>query len=163
LQEFEGKKLVSAAAASADVESAIETPEKAAAEAAYKETLERLGRALSGKIASARLSARLTESPACLVAGEAGISLRMARMLKEAGQQNPFATLPILEINARHPLVERLKEADDEARFGELAQLLHDQAVLAEGGQLEDPAGFVRQLNKLLVEGLQPKSRIVLG
>ena len=110
VHEFDGKKLASAASASADVTSAIKTPEQTAAEATYKDTLARLGKALAGKIASASLSARLTDSPACLVAGEFGLSLRMGRILKQAGQTNPFATLPILEVNPEHPLVQRLKE-----------------------------------------------------
>ena len=163
LPEFEGKKLESVARAAADVESVIETADKAVAESAYKDTLERLQKALAGRIATAKLSGRLTESPACLVAGEHGISLRMARILKQAGQANPFATLPILELNPQHPLVERLKETGDETAFAELARLLHDQAVLAEGGQLDDPAAFVKQVNKLMLEGLAPKSKILLG
>jgi molecular chaperone HtpG len=163
LHEFEGKKLESAASAGADVESLIDTPEKSAAESAYKETLERLQKALAGKIASAKLSGRLTESPACLVAGEHGISLRMARILKQAGQKDPFGTLPILELNAQHPLVQRLKDAAGDEAFTDLAHLLHDQAVLAEGGQLEDPAAFVKQINKLMLEGLSAKPKILLG
>jgi len=150
LREFEGKKLDSVASAAADVESVIDTPEKAAAESAYKDTLERLQKVLPGKISAAKISGRLTESPACLVAGENDISLRMARMLKQAGQTNPFATLPILELNAQHPLVQRLKDAADDAAFSDLAHLLHDQAVLAEGGQLEDPAAFVKQINNIV-------------
>ena len=163
LPEFEGKKLESVASAAADVESVIDTPEKAAEESAYKDTLERLQKVLTGKIAAAKLSARLTESPACLVAGEHGISLRMARILKQAGQANPFGTLPILELNGGHPLVQRLKDAADENAFSDLAHLLHDQAVLAEGGQLEDPAAFVKQINKLMLEGLGSKPKILLG
>jgi len=163
LHEFEGKKLESVARAAADVESVIETADKAAAESAYKDTLERLQKALAGRIASAKVSGRLTESPACLVAGEHGISLRMARILKQAGQANPFATLPILELNPQHPLVQRLRETSDEAAFSNLARLLHDQAVLAEGGQLDDPAAFVKQVNQLMLEGLAPKSKILLG
>ena len=163
LREFEGKKLDSVASAAADVESVIDTPEKAAAESAYKDTLERLQKVLPGKISAAKISGRLTESPACLVAGENDISLRMARMLKQAGQANPFATLPILELNAQHPLVRRLKDTADDAAFSDLAHLLHDQAVLAEGGQLEDPAAFVRQINKLMLEGLDSKPKILLG
>ncbi|MDR3418711.1 MAG: molecular chaperone HtpG [Nevskia sp.] len=163
LREFQGRKLESVARAAADVESVIETPERAAAESVYKDTLARLQKALAGRIASAKLSARLTESPACLVAGEHGISLRMARILKQAGQPDPFATLPILELNPGHPLVARLKDADDDASFAELGQLLYDQAVLADGGQLEDPAAFVKQINRLLLEGLSAKPRILLG
>jgi molecular chaperone HtpG len=163
LHDYEGKPLASVARAAADVEPVIETADKALTESAYKDTLERLAKALAGKVASAQLSGRLTESPACLVAGEHGLSLRMARMLKAAGQQNPLASAPILELNPRHPLVERLKDTADQARFAELAQLLHDQAVLAEGGQLDDPAAFVRQVNRMIVEGFTAAPKIILG
>jgi len=163
LHEFEGKSLANVASAAAEVASAIETPEKAANESAFKDTLERLGKTLSGKIASARISARLTDSPAVLVAGEFGVSLRMGRILKQAGQNNPFATPPILEVNAKHPLVERLKGTADDAAFGELAHVLYDQAMLAEGGELEDPATFVRRVNRLIVEGLAAQPKIILS
>jgi len=163
LHEFEGKPLASAASASADVAAAIETPDQALAETAYKDSLERLKKALEGKIESARISSRLTDSPACLVAGEYGVSLRMSRILKQAGQNMPFAMLPILEVNPKHPLIERMKDTGDEAAFGELALVLFDQALLAEGGELADPAGFVRRVNRLIVEGLAEKSKIILS
>ena len=163
LHEFEGKTLTNVASAAADVSSAIETPEKAAAESTYKDTVERLGKALLGKIASARVTGRLTDSPAVLVAGEFGVSLRMNRILKQAGQNNPFATLPILELNPKHALVERLKDTADDAAFSELAHVLYDQAMLAEGGDLEDPAIFVRRVNKLIVEGLAAAPKIILS
>jgi molecular chaperone HtpG len=163
LHEFEGKPLANVATAGADLASAIQSPDKAAAESAYKETLERLGKILAGKIASARVSGRLTESPAVLVAGEFGVSLRMGRILKQAGQNNPFATLPILELNPTHPLVERLKGAADEAAFADLAHLLYDQAMLSEGGELEDPVAFVRRVNRLIVEGLAAAPKIILS
>jgi molecular chaperone HtpG len=163
LHEFEGKSLVNAASAAAEVASAIETPDKAAAESAYKEALERLDKVLVGKIASARVSGRLTESPAVLVAGEFGMSLRMGRILKQAGQSNPFATLPILEINPKHPLVERLKTAADDAAFADLAHVLYDQAMLSEGGELEDPVSFVHRVNRLIVEGLSASPKIILS
>jgi len=163
LHEFEGKTLTNVASAAADVTSAIETPEKAAAESNYKDTVERLGKALLGKIASARISSRLTDSPAVLVAGEFGVSLRMGRILKQAGQNNPFATLPILELNPKHVLVERLKETADDAAFSDLGHVLYDQAMLAEGGDLDDPAIFVRRVNKLIVEGLAAAPKIVLS
>ncbi|TAM24438.1 MAG: molecular chaperone HtpG, partial [Nevskiaceae bacterium] len=162
LREFEGKKLDSVARSAKDIESAIETPEKAANESAYKDTLERLKKVLAGKVGDVRLSARLTESPACLVADEYGMSLRMARMMKAAGQNMPFGGQPIFEINAGHPLVARLKDSADETSFAELAELLHDQAVLAEGGQLDDPASFVKRLNKLILDGLSDKPRLIL-
>ncbi len=163
LHEFEGKSLTNVASAAADIASAIETPDKAAAESAYKDTLERLGKTLLGKIASARVSTRLTESPAVLVAGEFGISLRMNRILKQAGQNNPFATLPIFELNPKHPLVERLKSTEDEAAFADLAHVLYDQAMLAEGAELEDPARFVQRINKLIVEGISAAPKIILS
>ena len=163
LHEFEGKTLANVASSAADVASAIETPEKAAAESAFKDTAERLGKILSGKIASARVSARLTDSPAVLVAGEFGVSLRMGRILKQAGQSNPFATLPILELNPKHPLVERLGGTADDAAFADLAHVLYDQAMLAEGGELDDPATFVRRVNRLIVEGLAAQPKIILS
>jgi molecular chaperone HtpG len=163
LHEFEGKTLTNVASAAADVASAIETPEKAAAESTFKDTVERLGKALLGKIASARVSGRLTDSPAVLVAGEFGLSLRMGRILKQAGQSNPFATLPVLELNPKHALVQRLKETTDDAAFADLAHVLYDQAMLAEGGELDDPAIFVRRINKLIVEGLAAQPKIILG
>ena len=163
LHEFEGKNLANVSTAAADVASAIETPEKAANESTYKETLERLGKALSGKIANAAISSRLTDSPAVLVAGEFGMSLRMNRILKQAGQSNPFSMPPILEINPKHPLVERLKSITEEAAFGELAHVLYDQAMLAEGGELDDPVEFVRRVNRLIVEGMGEQSKIILG
>ena len=163
LHEFAGKPLANVASSAADVESAIETPEKAAAESAFKDTVERLGKVLLGKIASAQVSARLTDSPAVLIAGEFGMSLRMNRILKQAGQSNPFATLPILELNPKHPLVLRLRESVDDGAFADLAHVLYDQAMLAEGGELDDPAIFVRRVNRLIVEGLAAQPKIILG
>jgi molecular chaperone HtpG len=163
LHEFEGKSLANAASSAADVASAIETPEKAAAESAFKDTTERLVKVLTGKIAAAQVSARLTDSPAVLVAGEFGMSLRMGRILKQAGQNNPFATLPNLELNPKHPLIERLRDTADEAAFADLAHVLYDQAMLAEGGELDDPAIFVRRVNRLIVEGVPEKPKIILS
>jgi len=163
LHEFQGKPLANVSSSGADVASAIETPEKAAAESAFKETAERLAKVLSGKIASAQVSARLTESPAVLVAGEFGMSLRMGRILKQAGQNNPFATLPILELNPTHPLTLRLRDTADEAAFADLAHVLYDQAMLAEGGELDDPATFVRRVNRLIVDGFAAQPKIILS
>src|ERR1700677_3005437 len=163
LREFEGKALANVASSAADVASAIETPEKAAAESAFKDTTERLLKVLAGKIAAAQVSARLTDSPAVLVAGEFGMSLRMGRILKQAGQSNPFATLPNLELNPKHPLIERLRGTTDETAFADLAHVLYDQAMLAEGGELDDPAIFVRRVNRLIVEGVAEKPKIILS
>ncbi len=87
----------------------------------------------------------------------------MGRILKQAGQSNPFATLPILEVNPKHPLVERLRTAADEAAFADLAHVLYDQAMLSEGGELEDPVSFVRRMNRLIVEGLSTGPKIILS
>lgn len=163
LHEHEGKPLASAASAAADVAAAIQTPDQLAAETTFKDSLQRLAKALEGKVESARVSSRLTDSPACLVAGEYGMSLRMGRILKQAGQSNPFASLPILEVNPKHPLIERLKETEDSGTFADLGLVLFDQALLAEGGELEDPVGFVRRVNKLIVDGLAEKPKIILS
>ncbi len=80
-----------------------------------------------------------------------------------AGQNNPFATLPILELNAKHALIQRLRETVDDAAFSELGHVLYDQAMLAEGGELDDPAIFVRRVNKLIVDGLSAAPKIILG
>jgi molecular chaperone HtpG len=87
----------------------------------------------------------------------------MGRILKQAGQNNPFATLPILELNPKHALVERLKDTADDTAFSELAHVLYDQAMLAEGGDLDDPAIFVRRVNKLIVDGLTAAPKIILS
>jgi molecular chaperone HtpG len=92
---------------------------------------------------------RLNESPACLVADEHDVSANLARMLKAAGQRPP-PSKPILEINAKHPVVTRLK--DEVRHFDDWANVLFDQAVLAEGGQLDDPATFVKRVNQLMLE-----------
>ncbi|RZU02015.1 molecular chaperone HtpG [Rivibacter subsaxonicus] len=155
LTEFEGKPIKSVAKGAVDLGALQDEAEKAAAEAAGSElqpVLERLRGVLKDRAKDVRVTARLVESPACLVAEEGEISGHLARLLKQAGQLRPEdaeRARPVLEINPEHALVKRL--ASEEARFEDLAQLLFDQAVLAEGGQLEDPAAFVRRLNLLLV------------
>ena len=98
-----------------------------------------------------RVSSRLTESPACLVVGDYDMSQNMARVLKQIGQDAPMPT-PILEINVEHPLLDRMDNESDEDRFKDMAKLVFDQALLAEGGQLEDPASFVHNMNKLMLD-----------
>jgi molecular chaperone HtpG len=93
---------------------------------------------------------RLTDSPACLVTGEHELSANLERLLKAAGQNAPTSK-PTLEINPHHPLVQRLKYEADAQRFDDWSHVLFDQALLSEGGQLEDPAGFVKRLNQLLL------------
>ncbi|HBQ40880.1 MAG TPA: molecular chaperone HtpG, partial [Halieaceae bacterium] len=113
--------------------------------------VERLGSVLGDAVAEVRASARLTESPACLVVGDFDMGAQMKRILEAAGQPVPDSK-PILEINPSHPLLQMLDAEQDEARFGDLAHVVLDQATLAEGGQLEDPASFVSRLNSLLLQ-----------
>jgi molecular chaperone HtpG len=153
LFEFEGKPLASVAKGDLDL-SAIksEASEKAEDEQPKAEEakalVERIGAALKERVQEVRVSSRLVDSPACLVAGEHDISTHLARMLKAMGQEAP-QNKPILEINVGHPLVKRL-EAEQEGRFDDLAGLLLDQAVLLDGGQLNDPASFVKRMNALM-------------
>ncbi|MFO1327005.1 MAG: molecular chaperone HtpG [Rubrivivax sp.] len=150
LYEFEGKPLHSVAKGGVDLGKLQDEDEKKAAEAtaeAFKPVLERLKTALEGRAKDVRTTTRLVDSPACIVVDEGDMSSHLARLLKQAGQNAP-KTLPILEVNPEHGLVRRL-EAD--TRFDDLAQVLFDQALLAEGGQLEDPAAYVRRVNQLLL------------
>lgn len=159
LFEFDGKKLESAARAGKDLDSKIESPDKAKHEGDYQESLKKLQQVLAGRVESVRLSARLVESPSCLVDSEHGMGRRLEEMLKRAGEKLP-GSQPILELNPTHPLVERIKKPDA-AGFEDYAEVLYGQAVLAEGAQLQDPAGFVKRLNKLLLEGAAPSSIIL--
>ncbi len=161
LHEYEGKPLESVARASKDLESKIETPDKARLETELKDVLERAKALLSTRVADVRLSSRLTESPCCLVASEQGLSRRLEEILKQAGEKLP-GSLPILELNGSHPLVTRLNAADAAQSFDDVVELLYGQAVLAEGGQLEDPAGFVKRVNALVLGAGGEKSRIIL-
>jgi molecular chaperone HtpG len=97
-----------------------------------------------------RVTNRLTDSPACLVSGEDGLSTNLERMLKAAGQPVP-ASKPILELNPTHPIVRRLADESDPVKFNDWSQILFDQATLAEGGQIDDPAAFVKRLNDLML------------
>jgi molecular chaperone HtpG len=131
---------------------ALDDAEKAAVEAASKRhdaTLKRFAEVLKEKVKAVRPSARLTESPACLVVEEGGMTLHLKRMLEAAGQKAP-AVQPVLEVNVDHPLFARIAATEDEASFAEWATLLFEEALLAEGGTLDDPAGFVKRVNRLL-------------
>ncbi len=151
LPEFEGKPLASVARGDVDL-SKVAGPEGEKEPdhevGLYKDLLMALKRALGDKVKDVRISSRLTDSPSCLVAAEHDMGANLARILKAAGQKVP-AVQPILEINPGHALVKRLKP--DDAAFGEWAGLLFDQALLAEGGQLDDPAGFVKRTNELML------------
>jgi molecular chaperone HtpG len=150
LNEFDGKPLQSVARGDLDL-GALNDEEKQAQEKVSEELkplVERMKAALEGKAKDVRLTFRLTDSPTCLVADEGDMSGYLQRMLKQAGQQAPQMQ-PILEVNPEHPLVKRLNA--DSANFGDWCHLLFDQAMLAEGGTLEDPASFVKRTNALLL------------
>jgi molecular chaperone HtpG len=153
LTEFEGKKLQSVAKGDLDLGSLEDEAEKEAqkqAEDEFKDLVEKIKSTLGeDKVKEVRVTHRLTDSPACIVTGENDMSANLERLLKAAGQNAP-STKPVLEINPQHSLVTRLKGESDDARFADWANLLFDQALLAEGGQLEDPASFVKRLNSLL-------------
>ncbi|MBK9132789.1 MAG: molecular chaperone HtpG [Betaproteobacteria bacterium] len=152
LYEFEGHNLVSVAKGAVDLGKLQDEEEKKAAEAAAeasKPLIERLKKALEARAKDVRVTTRLVDSPACIVVDEGDMSGHLARLLKQAGQSAP-ASKPILEVNPEHPLVKKLDAAEGSERFDDLAQVLFDQALLAEGGQLEDPAAYVRRVNALL-------------
>jgi molecular chaperone HtpG len=154
LTEFEGKELVSVAKGGLDLgklEDEAEKKEHEETETQYKELVEKMKGALADKAKDVRVTFRLTDSPACLVADEHELSANLVRMLKAAGQDAPESR-PILEINPNHPLVTRLKYEDAESpRFGDWAHILFDQAMLAEGGSLTDPGAFVKRMNEMLL------------
>ncbi len=151
LTEFDGKHLQSVAKGGLDLGSLEDEAEKKEAEKAadeYKELIDKVKAALGDKVKDVRVTHRLTDSPSCLVSDEYDPSGNLARILKAAGQKAP-SSKPILEINPNHPAVQRLKY--EESRFADWAALLFEQAMLAEGGQLDDPAGFVKRINDLML------------
>jgi molecular chaperone HtpG len=148
--EFDGKPLQSVAKGSVDLGALQDEAEKKQAEEvsnAFKPTLERLKDALKDRAKDVRVTTRLVDSPACLVVDEGDVSGHLARLLKQSGQDG-VASKPTLEVNAQHALVVRLETTE---HFDDLAHILFDQAVLAEGGHLEDPAAYVRRINGLLL------------
>jgi molecular chaperone HtpG len=152
LYEFDGKPLQSVAKGGVDLGKLQDEAEKKQAEeasAAFKPILNRLKETLKDRAKDVRVSTRLVDSPACLVVEEGDMSGHLARLLKQAGQAAP-AGKPILEINTEHALVKRL---DASASFDDLAHVLFDQAVIAEGGQLDDPAAYVKRVNTMLAAG----------
>ena len=152
LTEFDGKPLASVAKGGLDLGKLEDEAEKQAQEKEadeFKELTGKIKASLAERVKEVRVTHRLTDSPACLVADEHDLSGNLARMLKAAGQKAP-ASQPILEINPQHPVVLRLKS--EEKRFDDWAAVLFDQALLAEGGQLDDPATFVRRVNQLMLE-----------
>lgn len=160
LAEYEGKPLASVAKGDLDLgalESEAEKAEHRKQAEAAKGLVERIKAALGERVKDVRATSRLTDSPACLVADAYDLGGNLQRILRSVGQDVP-SFKPILEVNPEHPMVLRLK--DEEKRFGEWAQILFDQALLAEGGQLEDPAGFVKRLNALMLDLAGGASRI---
>ena len=152
LTEFKEKQLVSVAKGGLDLGSLEDEAEKQDQEkqaSEFKDLTDKIKASLDGRVKEVRITHRLTDSPACLVADEHDISGNMARMLKAAGQKVPESK-PFLEINPQHPVVMRLKE--ETQHFDDWAAVLFDQALLAEGGQLDDPAGFVKRVNQLMLE-----------
>ena len=151
LMEFEGKKLQSVAKGEldlgADEESEKELEEKAKS---AEKLLKRMKKALQDKVEDVRVTNRLTDSPACIVLNEQDMAMHMQRLLKEAGHDLP-SSKPILEINPDHPIVKKLDAEKSKTKFADWSDILFDQALLAEGGQLDDPAGFVAKLNQMLV------------
>ena len=164
LDAFDGKPLQSVAQGDLDLGalSGSETDDRRRKETEdeFKPIVERVRKALGSKAHDVRLTHRLTESPACLVSGQDGLSANLERVLRAAGQAVPNVPL-VLEINPAHPIVARLKDETDDERFRDWSHILFDQALLAEGGRLEEPAGFVKRLNELMLAlAGAPKSRI---
>jgi len=157
LNEFEGKPFVSVAKGDLDLGALADEEKKEQEKEAgdYKDLVERIGKELGDRVNAVRVTFRLTSSPACIVSEQHGMSQNLERMLKAAGQNVP-ASKPILEINPHHPLVQRLKYEGEGKRFGDWSHILFDQALLAEGGQLEDPGTFVKRLNELMMEMTNP-------
>lgn len=149
--EFDGKKLRSIAKGDVDLGNKDEKKDEAKEEQTEKNPLlERLGTALADEVTEVRASQRLTESASCLVLSEQELAMHMRRMLEQAGQAMPDSK-PVLEVNLDHPLLKQLAGVESEDDFSDWASLLFEQAVLAEGGQLEDPAGFVQRMNRLML------------
>jgi molecular chaperone HtpG len=153
LMEHEGKALKDVTRGDLDLDADNEE-EKEALEKAKKDSeslIERMKNVLGEQVAEVRPTVRLTESPACLVVGDHDMGNQMRRLLEAAGQEVPDSK-PILEVNPSHPLIARLDSEADEDRFADLSHIIMDQATLAEGSPLDDPAGYVSRLNKLLLE-----------
>lgn len=154
LREYDGKTVQDVGRGALDLgelDTEEEKKEQEKINEELKTLIERSQKALADKVESVRLTNRLTGSPACVVVGEADMGAQMRRMLEQAGQEVPDSK-PIFELNPEHPLVKKLDQEADEDRFTDLVSVLFDQANLAEGGQLEDPAAYVGRLNKLLLE-----------
>jgi len=154
LGEFEGKSFRDVTRGELDLEDLDDPEQKKAREeeaSQHRDLLDRLAKVLESQVQAVRASVRLTQSPACLVVAAGDPGAHMRRLMELTGQELPEMK-PILEVNPGHPLVARLESEADEDKFSDLAHLLFEQACLAEGGKLEDPAGFVKRLNRLLLD-----------
>ncbi|MGH1440490.1 MAG: molecular chaperone HtpG [Cellvibrionaceae bacterium] len=154
LREYDGKTFQDVGRGALDLgelDSEEEKKEQEKINEELKSLIERSKAALEEQVEEVRLTHRLTDSPACVVVGEADMGAQMRRLLEQAGQAVPESK-PIFELNPEHPLVQKLDQESDEDRFADLVKVLFDQANLAEGGQLDDPAAYVTRLNKLLLE-----------
>ena len=159
LPEFDGKKLVSVAKGDLDLGKLSDSDEKSDEKQEGDDNadlVKRVKEALSGRVKDVRVSNRLVDSPSCLIADENEMSMNLSRMLKAAGQEVPNAD-PILEINKDHPIVRKMASESDDERFSDWSSIIFDQAMLADGGTLNDPAAFVGRLNKLILD-LSPGS-----
>jgi molecular chaperone HtpG len=157
LSEFDGKQLQSVAKGELDLDKLDSEEEKKEQEETTKDfeaILKQMKEVLGDKVSEVRITNRLTGSPACLVTGDNDMSLNMERIMKEAGQSMNMmgmgGTKPVFEINPTHALVTNIKDEQDDDRFADITNILFDQAILSEGGQLDDPAAFVHKLNGLL-------------
>ena len=162
--ELDGKPLQSVAKGDLDLGKLADEQEKQAQEKVseeFKDLIAEIKTSLDAKVKEVRVTHRLTDSPACLVADTYDLSGNLERMLKAAGQNVP-GSKPILEINPDHPLIAKLKSEQGKTRFSDWCHILFDQSLLAEGGQIEDPATFVKRLNGLMLELAGNESRIIL-
>jgi molecular chaperone HtpG len=152
IQDYKDKKFVSVAKGNldlGDLETEEDKKEQEKAEKSASKIVERLKEALADKVDEVKVSTRLTSSPACLVTNEQDMAMHMQQILKQAGQTIP-SSKPVLEINPDHPVMKKVEAATDE-QFKNWTNLIYDQCVLAEGGQLEDPASFVKSMNEMLL------------
>ena len=150
LTEYDGKSLQSVAKGELDLDDEDIKKEKEKKTKKSKKLVKRMKQALGDKVEDVRVSTRLTDSPACIVLNEQDMAMHMQWLMKEAGHALP-GSKPILEVNTDHPIVKRLDKEEAEDKFNDWSEILYDQAVLAEGGQLDDPASFVHKLNRMLV------------
>lgn len=154
LTEFDGKSFQDVGKGAldlGDLDTEEEKQEQEKIEEQYKDFVARIKEVLKDDVEEVRVTHRLTESPACLVVGEHDMGAQMRRILEQAGQALPESK-PTIEINPEHPLLQKMDQEQDEDRFADLAKVIFDQATLAEGGHLQDPASYVHRLNKLLLE-----------